>query len=140
MTELEKAARQALDYIVATNKSSEFWLVPESNLNKIVTALRRALEQQPAAPAIPEGWKRVIPGGKYTDQWDSSRIADYNKGWNDYRKAAHAALERITEQSAVQEGKRQAAQWLRNNYQDYPNIASLCEAMLAATPEQKGNV
>ena len=24
---------------------------------------------------------------------------------------------------------REAAQWLRNNYQDHPNIASLCDAM-----------
>ena len=91
---------------------------------------------QPAAPAIPEGWKRVMPGGKHADQWDSARVADYCQGWNEYRKAAHAALEKITEQSGVQEGKRQAAQWLRNNYQDYPNIASLCDAMLAAAPDQ----
>lgn len=27
-----------------------------------------------------------------------------------------------------------AAEWIRNNYQDHPNIASLCEAMLAAAP------
>jgi hypothetical protein len=25
---------------------------------------------------------------------------------------------------------RDAAQWLRNNYQDHPNIASLCDAMV----------
>ena len=37
---------EALDFIVATNKSSQFWLVPESNLNKTVTALRAALAQQ----------------------------------------------------------------------------------------------
>ena len=43
---------QALDFIVATNKSSQFWLVPESNLNKTVTAFRAALAQQ----AEPVAW------------------------------------------------------------------------------------
>ena len=39
--------KEALDFIVATNKSFQFWLVPESNLNKkTVTALRAALAQQ----------------------------------------------------------------------------------------------
>lgn len=28
-----------------------------------------------------------------------------------------------------------ASTWLRNNYQDYPNIASLCDAMLEAAPQ-----
>lgn len=28
-----------------------------------------------------------------------------------------------------------AAQWLRNNYQDHPNITSLCEAMVGAAPQ-----
>ena len=37
--------KQALDYIKATNKSSSFWLVPASELNKTVTALRLAIEQ-----------------------------------------------------------------------------------------------
>ena len=43
-----EAMKLALDYIVATNASSEFWLVPASNLNKTVTALREALAEQPA--------------------------------------------------------------------------------------------
>lgn len=33
-----------------------------------------------------------LPGGKKTDKWESARVADYNQGWNDYRKAAKAAL------------------------------------------------
>jgi hypothetical protein len=44
----KEAMKLALDYIVATNKNSEFWLVPSSNLNKTVTALREALAEQPA--------------------------------------------------------------------------------------------
>jgi hypothetical protein len=39
------AMKQALEFIVATNKSSSFWMVPESKLNKTVTALRLAIEQ-----------------------------------------------------------------------------------------------
>lgn len=45
MTDLRTAAQQALDFIVATNKSSQFWRVPGSNLNKTVTALRAALAE-----------------------------------------------------------------------------------------------
>ena len=43
----KEALKLALDYIVATNKSSEFWLVPHSNLNKAVTAIKEALAQPP---------------------------------------------------------------------------------------------
>ena len=49
--------QQALDYIVDTNKSSSFWLVPESNLNKLVKALRERLaqpEQEPVATVTSE--------------------------------------------------------------------------------------
>ena len=42
---MKEALKLALDYIVATNKSSEFWLVPASNLNNVVTAIKEALEQ-----------------------------------------------------------------------------------------------
>jgi len=43
--QLRTAAQQALEFIKATNASSSFRLVPESNLNKTVKALRAALEQ-----------------------------------------------------------------------------------------------
>ena len=33
-----------------------------------------------------------LPGGRKADQWESARVADYNQGWNDYLKAARAAL------------------------------------------------
>ena len=48
------AMKQALDYIKATNKSSSFWLVPASELNKTVTALRLAIEQ--AEKQEPVAW------------------------------------------------------------------------------------
>jgi hypothetical protein len=44
MSDLKKAAQQALEFIKVTNARSEFWLVPGSNLNKTVNALRAALE------------------------------------------------------------------------------------------------
>ena len=46
----DKALKLALDFIVATNKSSGFWLVPASNLNKVVTAIKEALEQPEQEP------------------------------------------------------------------------------------------
>jgi hypothetical protein len=50
MSDLRDAARQALEFIKVTNARSEFWLVPESNLNKTVKALRTALEQPEQEP------------------------------------------------------------------------------------------
>ena len=47
-----EALKLALDYIVESNKSSQFWLVPASNLNKTVNAIKEALaqpEQEPVA-------------------------------------------------------------------------------------------
>jgi len=55
MTTLREAAQQALEFIKATNASSSFWLVPESNLNKTVKALRAALEQ-PEQDEAPVAW------------------------------------------------------------------------------------
>lgn len=40
-----EALKLALDYIVESNKSSQFWLVPASNLNKIVNAIKEVLAQ-----------------------------------------------------------------------------------------------
>lgn len=42
-----------------------------------------------------QAWEVVIPGGRATGQWESARIADYNQGWNDYRKAVKAALSKL---------------------------------------------
>lgn len=43
----------------------------------------------------PAAWRNAIPGGRRTDKWESVRVADYNQGWNDYRKATTAALEKL---------------------------------------------
>ena len=85
-----------------------------------------------AQAVVPAGWKLALPGGKHTDEWESARVGDYNRGWNDYRKAAVSALSKITSEDRVRDGWAKASQWLRNNYQDHPNIASLCDAMLVA--------
>jgi hypothetical protein len=45
MSDLRAAAQQALEFIKVTNARSEFWLVPGSNLNKTVNALKAALEK-----------------------------------------------------------------------------------------------
>ena len=63
MTKEREALKLALDYIVSTNKSSEFWLVPGSNLNKVVTAIREALAQPEQEPLeywnAVEGWVKI---------------------------------------------------------------------------------
>ena len=62
----KKALKLALDYIVATNKSSGFWLVPESNLNTVVTAIKESLAQ-PAWVSLTEEQKDslLLPFGSY---------------------------------------------------------------------------
>lgn len=44
------------------------------------------------------------------------------------------ALAQPVQAPAVPEGWKQAAEWLRNNYQAYATIADLTEAMIAAAP------
>jgi len=44
------------------------------------------------AQSVPDSLLAKLPGGKKTDQWDSARMADYDQGWNDYRKAVKAVL------------------------------------------------
>lgn len=52
-----------------------------------------AIDSEPAeGNALPPEIARIIPGGKHTDAWESARVADYNAGWNDYRKAMRTAL------------------------------------------------
>jgi hypothetical protein len=49
-----EAMKQALEYIEATNKSSSFWMVPASELNKTVNALRQAISE--AEKRKPTAW------------------------------------------------------------------------------------
>ena len=74
---LIEALKLALEFIIASNQRSEFWLVPSSNLNKTVTAIREALsqpEQEPVAwlhtkiesVAVPH---RPADLDKHPDRW-----------------------------------------------------------------------
>jgi len=51
-----------------------------------------ALYTAPPAPSVPDGWRYVIPGRRRTEKFDSSRVGDYNQGWNDCRKITEKAL------------------------------------------------
>ncbi len=87
MTTLREAAQQALEFIKATNASSSFWFVPESNLNKTVKALRAALEQpeqEPVAWCTFDGeggydYRTYDDNENYRDEWD--RRNPNHKGW-----------------------------------------------------------
>ena len=50
----------------------------------------------------PINWENAMPGGKYTDKWESSRVADYNRGWNAYRKESHKKLKELTAATTAQ--------------------------------------
>jgi hypothetical protein len=61
-----EAMKQALEYIKATNKSSSFWLVPASELNKTVNALTVAIaeaEKQENSGPINDGWLLSVSDG-----------------------------------------------------------------------------
>ena len=82
-----------------------------NKLNAAITALRDRLAQPEPVHASdisqervdetakrkhePVAWRDALPGGRLTDKWESARIGDYNAGWNDYRKAAKEALEKL---------------------------------------------
>ena len=68
---------QALDYIVTTNKSSQFWLVPHSNLNKTVSALKAALAQEQDEPVA---WRTFDGEGGY-DYRSYEDNEDYAAEW-----------------------------------------------------------
>ena len=104
-----------------------------ASIRRRIDAAKLAAQALSAAQAgVPAVWKLKLPGGKHTDEWESARVGDYNRGWNDYRKSAISVLSKITTEDQVCDGWAKASQWLRNNYQDHPNIASLCDAMLVA--------
>lgn len=108
--------------------------IAEGLLAPAIEALERAA---PKAAPLQQEWRLVLPGGKHTDEWESARVGDYNRGWNDYRKAAIAALNSVVWPARASGNWVAASTWLRNNYQDYPNITSLCDAMLEAAPQQE---
>lgn len=62
-------------------------------------------------------------------------------GWTDCAETDDGAIALYTAPPApsVPDGWKNAAEWLRNNYQDYPNISSLCEAMVAQSANNGSN-
>ena len=73
----DEALTMALELIKATNASSQFWLVPNSNLNKTVTAIKEALAQ-------PEQYSDLISNGgldprnKFDAQPEQEPVATIN--------------------------------------------------------------
>lgn len=63
--------------------------------------------------------------------------------WPEYETVWQMIEDRVTGKAlvaklggaVVPDGWQQAAEWLRNNYQDHANIAALCDAMLAVAPQ-----
>jgi len=63
----KEAMKQALQFIEKQNEGSSFWLVPGSNLNTVVSALRQAIEQaEKQEPVI--GTKTWFEDGKMVTQ------------------------------------------------------------------------
>lgn len=54
----------------------------------------------PVVEQLVEALERKLPGGKQTDDFESSRIGDYNQGWNDYRKAVKKMFKNINMNSS----------------------------------------
>ena len=54
----------------------------------------------PVVRQMVEALERKLPGGKQTDDFESSRIGDYNQGWNDYRKAVKKMFKNINMNSS----------------------------------------
>ena len=75
MNKQTEALKLALDYIVVTNKSSEFWLIPASNLNKTVTAIKEALQsneqEEPTEVRLWDSqWINVVNHDNCYQGWD----------------------------------------------------------------------
>ena len=66
--EQRKAMEMALEALIRADRISGY-----PNNKEAITAMRQALEQQPAAPAIPEGWK-LVPVEPTKEMLDKGRI------------------------------------------------------------------
>ena len=64
--------------------------VPDSEV--VLLSDVKAMLTTPPAPIVPDGWRYVIPGRRRTEKSDSSRVGDYNQGWNDCRGITEKAL------------------------------------------------
>lgn len=94
----QPAEGQPPEGFVSGQTYKQLFELNEKNAERIL-ALEDELDalksSQPAEGGEVVGWRNVIPGGRKTDDWDSARIGDYNRGWNDYRKAVVTALEKL---------------------------------------------
>lgn len=92
-------------------------------------AIREAEEQAPwdaydkamaeQAQPVAATWRTMLPGGKRTDKWDSARVADYNAGWNDFRKAAKSSLEKLEAAPPPRQPWVGLTEEERNDLEDY---------------------
>ena len=73
-------------------------------IRALYTTPKPAAQESPSAvPVVDmlvEALERKLPGGKQTDDFESSRIGDYNQGWNDYRKAVKKMFKNINMNSS----------------------------------------
>ena len=61
-------------------------------VNALCDAYEDIAKQRDELLAALERIQSKIPGGRGTDKWESSRVADFNEGWNAYRKAAKEVI------------------------------------------------
>ena len=73
-----------------------------SNIASLCEGMIAASPYANSTGTQPINWENAMPGGKYTDKWESSRVADYNRGWNDYRKESHKKLKELTAATTAQ--------------------------------------
>jgi hypothetical protein len=90
---MKEALKLAREIIKATNASSQFWLVPDSNLNKAFTAIEAALaqpEQEPVGALLLGGVIQTSEGFEF-EEWDVE--------WNN--KAVDALQEKLVTSEPV---------------------------------------
>jgi len=92
---------------------------------------------EPARVGVPEGWKlvpveptwdmKMAASSNYREPRDGHYTARMECATEAYRAMLTAAPQAPAD--VVRDVWAAAANWLRNNYQDHTNIASLCDAM-----------
>ena len=95
---MTQALKLALEALEGLNNTNSYWWqqVNEQTLKKIepaITAIKEALAQEKALQALhsenerlglyKEAYAQPKPQIKTTDPFESSRVGDYNRGWND---------------------------------------------------------
>lgn len=90
--------RQYVGYETLPATEGWSWYDGDIAAQAAISALNQAIEKaeqiEPIQP-VTYHWRRVLPGMRPTDPWDSARIADYNEGWNDCQKKTVNELEKL---------------------------------------------